>query len=205
MSNVANIVQNGIAPPCYLVDQFGNPLISTASGDAQSTGVLGAAPYLYNGNSADRQRSAYGDALATTGIEAAGLMIWNGGSFDRLRGNIDFTVFNVTAGTTTQTSSDFTNYNGLGVKVVLDVTSAGTGSVTLAIQGKDIASGKYYTILTGAAVTTNSTNVYTVHPGITATSNVSAADVLPRTWHIVVTANNTNSCTYTVGASTLSL
>ena len=34
-----------------------------------------------------------------------------------------------------------------------------------AIQGKDAASGKYYTLLVGAAVTTISTNVYTVYPG----------------------------------------
>lgn len=202
MSNVANIVQNGIAGPVYFVDQFGNPLISTASGDAQSTGVPGAGPYLFNGTTADRQRSAYGDALATTGIEAAALMVWNGGSFDRARGNIDFTVFNVTAGTTTQTSSDFTNYSGQGTKIVLNVTSAGTGSITLAIQGKDLASGQYYAILTGSAVTTNSTNVYTIYPGITVTANVSASDVLPRTWRVVVTANNANAMTYTVGAST---
>ena len=29
------------------------------------------------------------------------------------------------------------------------MTAAGTGSVTLAIQGKDQASGKYYTLLAG--------------------------------------------------------
>jgi predicted secreted protein len=95
------------------------------------------------------------------------------------------------------------NYRGRGIKVVLDMTTVGTGSVTLTIKGKDTASGKYYTLLAGAAVTTNSTNVYTVFPGATASANVSANDMLPRTWQVVVTANNANATTYTVGASVI--
>lgn len=124
-----------------------------------------------------------------------------GGTWDRVRGNLDQTVGITAAGVTiTQTGADQTNYNGRGVTVVLDMTSIGTGNVTLSIQGKDNASGKYYTIFTGAAVSTNSTNVYTVYPGITAAANVSAAAVLPRVWRVVVTANNANATTYTVGA-----
>lgn len=106
-----------------------------------------------------------------------------------------------TAATTTQTGSDLENSCYSGVKVVLDMTTVGTGSVTLTIQGKDKTSGKYYTLLAGAPVTTNSTNVYTVYPGITVTANVSAADVLPSNWRVLVTANNANAATYTVGAN----
>ncbi|MDE1904966.1 MAG: hypothetical protein KGH75_00765 [Rhodospirillales bacterium] len=102
--------------------------------------------------------------------------------------------------TTTQTSADQTNTNGRGVIVVLDMTAVGTGSVTLEIDGKDPVSGKYYTILTGAAVTSNSTNIYRVYPGLTAAANATASDVLPRTWRAKVTANNANSATYSVGA-----
>lgn len=80
------------------------------------------------------------------------------------------------------------------------MTTVGTGSVTLDIQGKDPVSGKYYSILTGAAVTTNSTNVYKIHPGLTAAANAVANDMLPRTYRVVVTANNANSATYSVGA-----
>jgi hypothetical protein len=110
-------------------------------------------------------------------------------------------LITATGATTTQTSADQTNNTGRGVKVVLDMTAVGTGSVTLTIQGKDTASGKYYTLLAGAAVTTNTTNVYTVYPGAPATANVSANDVLPRTWRVLVTANNVNPASYTVGAS----
>lgn len=103
--------------------------------------------------------------------------------------------------TTTQTSPDFNNANARGLKVVLDMTAVGTGSVTLTIQGKDRASQKYFTLLAGAAVTTNVTNVYTIYPGYPVVANVSANEVLPTTWRIVCTANNANPTTYTVGAS----
>lgn len=127
---------------------------------------------------------------------------FNGTNWDRHRANIDTAALvTATGATTTQTGADQTNYNGRGVQVVLDMTTVGTGSVTITIQGKDAASGKYYTLLAGAAVTTISTNVYTVFPGIAAAANVSANTVLPRTWRVLVTANNANPTTYTVGAS----
>ncbi len=116
----------------------------------------------------------------------------------------DLTVFASGAQTATQTQADQTNNTAKGIKVVLDMTNVGAGpSVTLEIDGKDAASGKYYSILTGAAVTTVSTNVYTVYPGLTASANVAANDVLPHTWRVKVTANNSNSGTYSVGASLL--
>lgn len=116
-------------------------------------------------------------------------------------GNLDASLITGTAATTTQTGADQVNFSGSGVKVVLNTTVIGTGSVTVTIQGKDVASGTYYTILAGAAVTTNATTVYTIHPGIASVANVSANDFLPRTWRVLVTANNVNPATYTVGAS----
>jgi hypothetical protein len=105
--------------------------------------------------------------------------------------------------TTTQTSPDFGNSSARGLTVILDMTTVGTGSVTLSIQGKDRTSGKYYTLLTGAAVTTNVTNRYTIYPGYPVVANVSANEVLPAIWRIVCTANNANAATYTVGATML--
>lgn len=113
-------------------------------------------------------------------------------------------ALNIPAGaTTSQTGPDMSASGARGIKVVLDVTNAGTGSVTLTIQGKDVASGKYYTLLAGAAVVTNATTVYSVYPGAAVAANVSANDALPATWRILVTANNANPATYTVGFSTL--
>lgn len=113
------------------------------------------------------------------------------------------TLVTAVGATTTQTSPDQVNVGARGVKVTIDTTVIGTGSVTVTIQGKDKASGKYYTILAGAAVVTNTTNTYTVFPGATVTANVSANDELPEIWRVLVTANNANAATYTVGASTL--
>jgi hypothetical protein len=105
--------------------------------------------------------------------------------------------------TTTQTGPEITALGYRGVKAVLTMTNVGTGSVTLSIQGKDKASGTYDTILRGAAVTTNVERTYTVYPQAPATANVSANDCLPATWRLLVTANNANPATYSVGFSTL--
>lgn len=128
---------------------------------------------------------------------------YNGTTFDRQRNNIDHGSVGITAtgATTTQTGADQTNYNHRGAIIVLDMTSVGTGNVTLTVQAKDPVSGKYHTIFTGAAVSTNSTNVYTIYPGVTAVANAAVSFPLPRTWRVVVTANNANPTTYTVGAT----
>jgi len=101
--------------------------------------------------------------------------------------------------TTTQTLADIDTGGGMFLNVVLDMTTAGTGSVTLTINGKDSASGKYYLILAGAAVTTNTTNRYKVGPNVTAAANSIAQDYLPDTIQLVVTANNANSAVYSLG------
>lgn len=113
---------------------------------------------------------------------------------------LNSTVFASAAQTTTQTQADQTNIGARGIIVVLDMTAVGTGSVTLEIDGKDPASGKYYSMLTGAAVVTNVTNVYRVYPGLTTAANATASDVLPKTWRVKVVANNANPATYSVGA-----
>lgn len=113
-------------------------------------------------------------------------------------------VLTGTAAVATITGADLANGSFKGIKVVLDATAVvGVGSFTLSIQGKDAASGKYYTILAGAAVTTVSTNVYTVFPGAPATANVSANDQLPKTFRVVATYNSGTSLTFTVGVTLL--
>lgn len=151
--------------------------------------------------------STHTAVVATDGVAAfLGVYpyVFNGTTWDRPRGNIDTAaLINAAGATTSQTGADQTNYNGRGLQVVLDMTVVGTGSVTLTIQGKDAASGKYYTLLAGAAVVTNSTNLYTVYPGAPTTANASASLPLPRVWRVITTANNANATTYTVGASVI--
>ena len=106
--------------------------------------------------------------------------------------------------TTTQTQDEQFNSNGFrGIRVVLDMTTPGSGSVTLTIQAKDRTSGEWHTLLAGAAVTSDSTNVYQVFPGAPVTTNVSANSQLGSAWRLVVTANNANACTYSVGSELL--
>lgn len=108
------------------------------------------------------------------------------------------------ASTTTITGPDFVNTEGYrGVVVVVDTTVIGTGSITLNIEGRDKASGKYFLLLAGAPITTNVTNVYTVFPKATVTANVSANAELPDLWRLRVVANSANPATYTVGGCTL--
>lgn len=89
---------------------------------------------------------------------------------------------------------------------MVDITaiSGTTPTLTVTLQGKDAASGKYYTILAGAALNATGTTVMTVFPGATASANVAANDCLPRTWRINTAVGGTGpSVTYTVGVSLL--
>lgn len=117
-------------------------------------------------------------------------------------GNSDNITLITAAGvTTSQNSADQSNAQYRGIKLYVNMTNVGTGSVTFTIQGKDPVTGTYYTILASAAIIANGFTAYTVYPGITATANVSASDVLPRTWRVLATANNANATTYTVSCS----
>ena len=105
------------------------------------------------------------------------------------------------ARTTAQTQADQTNVYARGIAVVLDVTAAsGTGALTLEIDGKDGTSGKYFALLTGTGVTTTGTTVYRVYPGLTASANATASDLLPKTWRVKVSVGDASSYTYSVGA-----
>jgi hypothetical protein len=83
--------------------------------------------------------------------------------------------------------------------VVIDVTAVtSTPSTTFTILGVDRISGKTWTILASAAIATVSTTVLRIAPGITATANVSANDVVPPIVRIVASHGNGNSMTYSV-------
>lgn len=114
------------------------------------------------------------------------------------RGNYTNLVIGQDAYTTTQTSPDQTNYNGRGVNVFVEVTSAGTGSITITIDGKSDELSAYYTMLTSAAITANGVYMFTVYPGITPVANVAVSNVLPFTFRVVATHNNANPITYGV-------
>ena len=66
----------------------------------------------------------------------------------------------------TFTSADVLNTVVRGVKVILSVTAnaGGLGSVVLKIQGRDVASGSYYDLLTSAALSAVATSVFHAQP-----------------------------------------
>jgi hypothetical protein len=126
----------------------------------------------------------------------------------RRQGNLNATLITANFVTTQQVSADQANVNGRGVIVVLNISTInvggmGNGSVTLTIQGKDSASGQYYTLLAGAPVSTTGTFVYTIYPDIPPVPNVAAQSPLPATWRVKVSPGNANSVSYTVGASVI--
>jgi hypothetical protein len=114
--------------------------------------------------------------------------------------NASFVVLASAARTTTQTTNAFLSEYRSALHLVVDVTVAGTGSITPKIQGRD-ANGIYYDILVGTAITTTGTNVLKIGQGFTPSPNAVATDIVPMQWRVIITANNANSMTYTVGAN----
>jgi hypothetical protein len=68
------------------------------------------------------------------------------------------------------------------------------------IDGFDAASGKYYNLLTGAAIATTGTVVLKIAPFLVVAANVAVSDLLPEVIRITLTHGNANSITYSVSA-----
>lgn len=173
---------------------------------AGSRGALRVQLAAPNANADFTAASGLGDGGVGTML-AVGDYVWNGagtGTWDRKRGNSDLTVFTSAARTATPTPFDGTNYNGRGLHLVIDVTSVtASPSVTFTVQGKDVISGKFYTLLASAAITGTGTTILRVYPGLTAAGNLVATDVLPRIFRVIATHGNSDSITYSVGASVI--
>ncbi len=203
------------ASPIYLIDGVNPQLIATVAQfhnsdnqalPATAQGLLtGGVDQLINASgNLDRKRAAYGDGLASTGIEASGLVLWNGASFDRQRGNLDgITLLASGSVTTNGNSADQTNYNGHGIKLFINPGTFGSGAsaITVTLQGRDPVSGTYYTILQSASLTANTFAILSVFPGFATTANVSANDVLPRTWRVTWQATAWGTGGSTLGIS----
>lgn len=107
----------------------------------------------------------------------------------------------------TVNSSDQVNPNCHGLQLGINITTlTGTSpTVTVTIQGKDLASGAYYTLLQSAALAATGFTLLTVNPGMTNVANVSSAQVLPAVWRVSVSvAGTAPAATATVGASVIS-
>ncbi len=179
-------------------------------------GLLGQVARLqaFNGVAYDRVATGVDSADAVTPI-VLGLLAtmargqqWNNatpsqaGTWDRVRGNTIAEVLSSLVRGATNSSADQINYNARGLHVVFDITAVpGVQTVTLSIEGKDPVSGKYYTLLTGAAEVGVATRIYRLYPGLTAVANTTVSDILPRTWRVTVAHSGAGNFTYSVGAS----
>jgi hypothetical protein len=103
----------------------------------------------------------------------------------------------------TLNSADQSGFNVTRVICVYRQAShTGTPSVTFSFQNKDAVSGTYYTTLTSAAITTDSTNGIAFGADLTPSANTVASFPVARTWRTSVTVGGTTPVvTATVGCS----
>lgn len=98
---------------------------------------------------------------------------------------------------------DFVNAEGFKTAhIIIDITAAGTpvtDTITFDVQGKDPASGKYYSILTSAALDATGTTVLKIIPGVAAVANEAISDKVPSEFRISTTKNTGVSFTYSIG------
>lgn len=113
-----------------------------------------------------------------------------------------------TATPTTGPGNDYpyltNNQRFRGAHVILDLTAlAATPSLVVTIDGYDYGSETWYNIGTCTAVTTVTTNVFKVHPDLTAAAGSVFKDGIPYLWRVVVTHGDADSATYTLAVNYL--
>lgn len=84
-----------------------------------------------------------------------------------------------------------------------DVNLSESGSVVFTIQGKDSASGKYYTLLESDSLDAVSTTILRIHPSLTVSANLIAKDGLPQDYRVIATHGDALPLTYSVGINLL--
>ncbi len=149
----------------------------------------------------DRLRaSPNADGTAPTGVlQAAGMAydsnagLW---SRPRYRAGQSLNFLPSASRSTTQAGANQDGMEYRGIYVYVSITAIGTGSITVAIQASTGAG--QVTILASAALVANGTTILRLFPGATPAANLTANDVLPARWRLLVTANNANPVTYSV-------
>lgn len=155
-------------------------------------------------------------SVGDTSHTASTQFVSNGFINEFQRGNVDANAGLVTIsaqGAGTVNSPDFINTNGRGVVVGINTTVDAAGAYTVAIQGKDVVSGQYYTLANATISAISGTiaatgfQFITVYPGSTNTAGTATVGgsvnmPLPRTWRIQVVVT-TGPITATIGASVL--
>ena len=116
--------------------------------------------------------------------------------------NISTVALKMTGQTTTTNSGDLDSISGSVGVFVVDITAftGTTPTAVFTVEGKDPASGKYYTILQSAPLVGVGTTILRVFLGGTPAANLIANDVVPRTFRVTCTIGGTTpALTATVG------
>jgi len=117
--------------------------------------------------------------------------------------NISTVLYASAARTVSPTAVAQSNVSCRGVVVFIDVTAVtASPSVVFTIQGRG-DDDEWYDILASAAVTATGNTVLRVYPGLTASANAVANDVLPGTWRVSAVHGDADSITYKVTAHTI--
>ena len=118
--------------------------------------------------------------------------------------NEEISILPSVARAVTAVTTDQINVNGVSaLTVVIDSTVIGTATLTVSIDGKDKASGKYYNLLTGVAISANATTRYKISPYLANVANAVANDLVPVLFRITVTQGGTGNATYSLGYTLL--
>lgn len=87
------------------------------------------------------------------------------------------------------------------LRIVIDATAiTATPSVVVTVDGIDSTSGKFFNIITSAAIVATGTTVLTVALGVTPAANVAVSAPLPQTFRVVATHGDADSITYSITA-----
>jgi hypothetical protein len=160
-----------------------------------------------------------GVSLGDTSHTATTQNLYNGFTYENQRSNSDCNsaALTLTAqGAGTVNSIDQINTNGRGLIIPINTTVDAAGAYTVAVQGKDIVSGTYYTITAPAstpvaaisgAIAATGFQQLTIYPGTVSFASTptlgGAVDMpLPRTWRLQAVVT-TGPITATVGCTVI--
>ncbi|MAH46760.1 hypothetical protein CMI37_13105 [Candidatus Pacearchaeota archaeon] len=209
-----NIKVNGVAPQLDDTDKLAVSLYGNSGAAGDTSLVSSAAGVVYVMQA--RGSSGVEFAFDTAGSDAktdAVMSYWqrcmnslyNGTTWNRQRNNEEVTLLASAARSATTTSDDQTNYNAVGVVLMVDVTlDPAAASVTPRIQAIHPVSGDYFNLwVAGAAITATGNFLYVLYPGNTDGGQLTDKDTvpIPRQWRLQMTHADADSITYSVGAS----
>ena len=128
---------------------------------------------------------------------------FNGTTWDRKRNNEEVTLLASAARTATLASATFTNYNKIGMLLILNITAAsGTGGLQVRIQARNPITGNFNNLHPNpTALTSVTTAQYLLYPAVITpggglTNNYST--VVSRRYRLYVAHGDGSSYTYSV-------